>query len=63
LALPYCYRGAAYQKQGNVGRAVTDLETAARLLHSSGDVTNLSQVMRKLETLKQEPRVRTAIVV
>lgn len=61
LALPYCYRGAAYQKQGNVGQAVTDLETAARLLHSSGDVTNLSQVRRKLETLKQEPRVRTAV--
>lgn len=63
LALPYCYRGAAYQKQGNLSQAVADLETAARLLRSSGDVTNLNQVMRKLERLKQGPRVRTAVTV
>lgn len=63
LALPYCYRGAAYQKQGHLEQAMTDLETAARLLRSSGDMTNLNQVMRKLEALKQELRVRTAVVV
>ncbi|MEM7062731.1 MAG: hypothetical protein AAF572_06165 [Cyanobacteria bacterium P01_B01_bin.77] len=62
LALPYCYRGAAYQKQGNLRQTVADLETAARLLRSSGDVANLNQVMRKLDALKQESRVRTAVV-
>ena len=62
LALPYCYRGTAYQKQGCLQQAITDLETAARLLRTSGDVKNLNQVMRKLESLKQGVRVRTAIL-
>lgn len=62
LALPYCYRGTAYQKQGCLQQAITDLETAARLLRTSGDVNNLKQVMRKLETLKQGVQVRTSVM-
>ncbi|MEM9976967.1 MAG: tetratricopeptide repeat protein [Cyanobacteria bacterium P01_D01_bin.2] len=55
LALPYCYRSVAYQKQGSLHRAIADLEIAARLLRTRGDMNNLEQVTRKLETLKQGP--------
>ncbi|MEO1589676.1 MAG: tetratricopeptide repeat protein [Cyanobacteria bacterium J06632_22] len=58
LALPYCYRGAAYQKQGDTRRAVADLEVAARLLRTTGEVNNLTQVMRTLERLTQHDAVR-----
>ncbi len=58
LALPYCYRGAAYQKQGDTRRAVADLEVAARLLRATGEVNNLTQVMRTLERLSQNEPVR-----
>lgn len=63
LALPYCYRGAAYQKQGKLLQAIADLETAARLLRSNGDVNNLKQVMRKLDMLKQALQVKAAVVI
>ncbi|MBX2865821.1 MAG: tetratricopeptide repeat protein [Leptolyngbyaceae cyanobacterium MAG.088] len=63
LALPYCYRGAAYQKQGKVLQAIADLETAARLLRTTGDVNNLKQVMRKLNKLKQVLQVKAAVVI
>lgn len=63
LALPYCYRAIACQKQGNVHQAVSDLETAASLMRTAGDVKNLDQVIRKLETLKQGPQLRTAVFV
>lgn len=59
-ALPYCYRGIAYQKQGQRQQAISDLETAARLLRAAGDITNLNQVIHRLETLQQGPRMRTA---
>lgn len=62
LALPYCYRGAVYQKQGNLRQAIADLEIAAQLLRTSGDRNNLTQVMRKLNTLKQELPVRTSVL-
>ncbi|NEQ51094.1 MAG: hypothetical protein F6K11_13325 [Leptolyngbya sp. SIO3F4] len=62
LALPYCYRGAVYQKQGNPRQAIADLEVAAQLLRTGGDVNNLNQVMRKLETLKQDLPVRTTVL-
>lgn len=62
LALPYCYRGAVYQKQGNLRQAIADLEVAAQLLRTSGDINNLNQVMRKLETLKQGLLVRTTVL-
>ncbi|MEM9485362.1 MAG: tetratricopeptide repeat protein, partial [Cyanobacteria bacterium P01_F01_bin.116] len=62
LALPYCYRGTAHQKQGNLRQAIADLETAAQLLRTSGDINNLTQVMRKLNTLKQGLPVRTSVL-
>ena len=62
LALPYCYRGAVYQKQGNLRQAIADLETAAHLLRTSGDMNNLIQVIRKLETLEQEARVGASVM-
>ena len=62
LALPYCYRAAAYQRQGKLRQAMADLETAARLLRTTGDVNNLNQVMRKLEILKQGQQVKIAVV-
>jgi tetratricopeptide (TPR) repeat protein/archaellum component FlaC len=58
LALPYCYRGAVYQKQGDTRRAIADLEVAARLLQTTGDVKNLTQVVRTLEKLQQTTPVR-----
>ncbi|MGD1857783.1 MAG: hypothetical protein ACFB2W_26405 [Leptolyngbyaceae cyanobacterium] len=62
LALPYCYRGAVYQRQGNLRQAIADLEVAAQLLRTSDDINNLTQVVRKLEALKQELPVRTAVL-
>lgn len=60
LALPYCYRAVVSQQQGQVNQAIADLERAARLLRSSGDNTNLAQVLRKIDTLKQGPQFGTA---
>lgn len=62
LALAYCYRGAVYQKQGKLLQAIADLETAARLLRTTGDINNLKQVMRKLDKLKQTLQVKTAVM-
>ena len=61
LALSYCYRGAAYQKQGKLLQAIADLETAARLLRTAGDVNNLKQVTRKLDKLKQGLQVKATV--
>ncbi|MEM8612314.1 MAG: hypothetical protein AAGF93_09880 [Cyanobacteria bacterium P01_H01_bin.105] len=61
LALAYCYRGTAYQKQGKVLQAIADLETAARLLRTTGDVNNLKQVTRKLDKLKQVLQVKATV--
>ena len=62
LALAYCYRGVVYQKQGKLLQAIADLETAARLLRTTGDVNNLTQVTRKLDKLKQALQVKTAVM-
>lgn len=53
-AFLYYHRGAAYQHQGDIARAIVDLEMAASLLHSQGDHSSSAKITQILTNIRQE---------